>query len=142
MERCPELEPVKSATPPVSTTRCSRPCESVRREMRKHTEQAEARANAAYEQNRAALELTCKSMDNGRDVFTEARRTYERFRNLLFISPRARQHARWDANISAPLVQRANRSATDRLYGAADYRRCPRVRAHKATVQRDPWTGQ
>ena len=42
--------------------------------MREHAERAEARAESAYEQNRAALELISKSMENVKDAFTEARR--------------------------------------------------------------------
>ena len=79
----PKSGPVKSATPPVSTTGRSHHRESVRCEMHEHAEQAEARAKAAYEQNRAALELISKAMDNVRDAFTKARRAHDRFHDLL-----------------------------------------------------------
>ena len=82
----PDFGPVKSATLPVSTARRSRHRESVRREIREHAERAEARANAAYEQNRAALELISKFMDNVRDAFTKARRARDRFHHLLAVS--------------------------------------------------------
>jgi len=40
--------------------------------MHEHAKRAEARAKTAYEQNRAALDLITKSMDNVKDAFTEA----------------------------------------------------------------------
>ena len=94
--------------------------------MREHAEHAEARANAVYEQNRAALELISKSMDNVRDAFTKARRARDRFYDLLAVSSRARQHTQWHVGISTPSVQRAERSTTSRLHGTTDRRNCPR----------------
>ena len=90
----PQSEPAPSAVPPVSTARRSRHRESVRREMREHAEQAEARANAAYEQNRAALELISKSMDNVRNAYAEAGRVRDRFHDLLSVSSRTRHKVR------------------------------------------------
>ena len=45
--------------------------------MRKHTEQAEARVQSAYEQNHATLDLISRSMDNVRNAFTEAKHTHK-----------------------------------------------------------------
>ena len=54
--------------------------------MREHAEQVEARAKAAYEQNRAALELITQSMDNVRNSFVEAGHARDRFHELLSVS--------------------------------------------------------
>ena len=59
--------------------------------MREHAERAEARAQSAYEQNRAALELISKSMENVKDAFTEAKRACDRFHDLLSTSSRTRE---------------------------------------------------
>lgn len=54
--------------------------------MCEHAEQAEAHAQSAYKQNCAALEFISKSMENVKDMFTEAKRTRDRFHDLLSTS--------------------------------------------------------
>ena len=122
----PEFGPVKSATLPVSTARRSRHRESVRREIREHAEQAEARANAAYEQNCAALELISKSMDNVRNAYAEAKHARDSFNEILSVSSWSRHNVRRHQELRAPSVPRAERSATDRLHGVADCQHRPR----------------
>ena len=118
-----QFETAISVSPPISPPKSARDSQSVRREMREHAEQAEARAQAAYEQNRAALELISKSMENVKSAFTEARRARERFHDLLSVSSRARQSVRQRAETSTPSAQKAKRDATDQVRGVADYRR-------------------
>ena len=77
---------VRSATPPVSTSRTSH---SLQWEVCDRTERAEARANTAYEQNCTALELISKSMESVKDVFAEAKRAQDKFNELLSTSSRA-----------------------------------------------------
>ena len=60
---------------------------------------------SAYEQNRMALNLMSQSLNNVRNVFTEAKR------------------ARRRANAVAPSVYQAEREATDGLRKVADYQR-------------------
>ena len=80
--------------PPVSTTRRSHHSESLREEVRRLAEQADARAKAAYEQNRTALELISDSMDNVRNAYTDARHARDRFHELLSVSSRSRHNVR------------------------------------------------
>lgn len=117
------FESAQSATPAVSTTRFSRNSHSINRVMREHAERAEARAKSAYEQNRAALELISKSMNNVKDAFTEAKRARDRFHDLLSVSSRSRQNARRHTEMDTPSAQQAERHAIDRVRGVADYRR-------------------
>lgn len=108
-----QFESARSAIPPVSTTKHSHHSESVQREMHEQAEQAKARARAAYEQNRAALDLISKSLDNVMNTFTKARRVRNRFHDLLSVSSRSRRHARRRVDISTRSVRRAEGSATD-----------------------------
>ena len=94
--------------------------------MREHAEQAEARANAAYEQNRAALERISQSIKDVRNMFTKARRARERFHDAPLVSLQSHQRARRYPDIRAPLVQRAEGTVTDRSHGVADYQCHPR----------------
>ena len=115
--------PMKTPTPPVSTTRRSPHAESLRQEMRERAERAEARANAAYEQNRAALELISESMNNVKSAYTEARHARDRFHDLLSVSSRARHNVRQHQERRSSSDQRAERNARDKVRGTADYRR-------------------
>jgi hypothetical protein len=97
-----QLHSVTSFTPPVSTPKFSRNTQSIQRVMRGHAERVEARAQSAYEQNRAALDHITKSMDSVRSAFTEAKRTRDRFHNLLSVSSQSRQNARRRTEADAP----------------------------------------
>ena len=133
----PEFGPVKSATLPVSTARRSRHSESVRHEIREHAEQAEARANAAYEQNRAALELIAKSMDNVRNAYAEAGRARDRFHDLLSVSSLTRHRVRRHQELRTSSDQQAERDTGDNVRGTADYQRRSQILASStAAAQR------
>ena len=117
----PQSEPAPSAIPLVSAARRSRRSESIRQEMREHAEQVEARAKAAYEQNRAALELISQSMDNVRNSFVEARHARDRFHELLSVSSRTRHNVRRHQELRTQSDQRAERDTGDDVRGTADY---------------------
>jgi hypothetical protein len=97
-----QLHSVMSFTSPVSTPKFSRNTQSIQWVMREHTEQVEAHAQSAYEQNHAALDLITKSMDSVRSAFTEAKRARDRFHNLLSVLSRSRQNAQRRAEADAP----------------------------------------
>ena len=117
-----------STTPPVSNSRFSRNTQSIQRVMREHAERAEARAQSAYEQNRAALNLISESMNNVRSAFTEAKRARDRYHDLLSVSSRSRESARRRSDADAPSVHQAERGSAEDVHKVADYQR--RVRSH------------
>jgi hypothetical protein len=110
-----------------NTSRFSRNSRSIERVLREHAERAEARAQYAYEQNRAALDLISKSTDNVKKAFTEAKRARDRFNDLLSVSSRSRQSVRQRTNADSPSEKQAEREAVDGLRKVADYQR--RVRS-------------
>ena len=110
-------------TPSENTSRFSRNTHSLRRVMREHAERAEAHAQSAYEQNRAALDLISKSLDNVRSAFAEAKHARDRLNDMLSVSSRSRESTRRHANADAPSVYQAERDAADGLRKVADYRR-------------------
>ena len=106
-----------------NASRFSRNPQSIRRVMREHAERAEPRAQSAFEQNRAALDLISRSMDNVRNAFTEAKRTRERYHDMLSVSSRSRQIARRHADVDAPSVHQAEGEAIDAVQRVANYQR-------------------
>jgi hypothetical protein len=114
---------VSSITPSINKSRSSRNTQTIKRVMREHAERAEARAQSAYEQNRAALHLISKSMNNVRNAFTEAKHARDRYHDILSVSSRSRQNARRHADPDASSVLRAEREAIDRSRKVADYQR-------------------
>ena len=118
-----QFHTTSSANQSVNGSKSSRNTHSVQRAMREHAERAEARAQSAYEQNRAALDLISKSMDNVRTAFTEAQRARDRYHDILSVSSRSRLNARRHADANALSVHRAEREANDDVRKVADYRR-------------------
>jgi hypothetical protein len=114
---------VSSITPSVNKSRSSRNTQTIKRVMREHAERAEARAQSAYEQNRAALDLISKSMDNVRNAFIEAKHARDRYHDILSVSSRSRQNARRHADPNASSAHRADSEAIDRSRKVAGYQR-------------------
>ena len=73
-----------------------------RRLLLEHVNRAEDRAQAAYEQSCAALELISRSMEDVRAAFTEAKHARDRYYDLLSVSSRGRENARRGADASNP----------------------------------------
>ena len=119
---------VRSQSTSGSTTRFSRNSLSLERVLREHTSRAEARAQSAYEQNRAALNLISQSMDNVRGAYTEARRARDRFHDMLSVSSRARESVRRRATVISSSASQAERDVTNDVRKVAEYQR--RVRSH------------
>jgi len=122
-----QFHSVLSHPPSENTSRFSRNSLSIERVLCEHTSQAETRAQSAYEQSRAALDLISKSMDNVRGAFTEAKRARDRFHDILSVSSRSRQSVRRHAAATSPSVQRAEREAAGDIRKVAEYQR--RVRS-------------
>jgi hypothetical protein len=116
-----QFHPVSTMTPSVDNSRFSRNTQSIQQVMREHAERAKARAQSAYEQNRAALHLISKSMNNVRNAFTEAKHVRDRYHDILSVSSRSRQNARRHVDPDASSVLRAEREAIDRSRKVADY---------------------
>src|SRR5258708_10434608 len=114
---------VSANTASIHASRFSRNSESLRRVLQEHAERAEARAQSAYEQNRAALDLISKSMDNVRGAFTEAKRARDQFHDILSVSSRSRQSVRQHAAATSPSVQQAEREAAGDIRKVAEYQR-------------------
>ena len=127
----------RSLTPPENASRFSRNTQSLQRVMREHAERAEVRAQSAYEQNRAALDLISQSLDNVRGAFTEAKRARDRFNDMLSVSSRSRENARRRANAGSPSVYQAEREAADGLRKVADYQRRVRSQVLGSDERRD-----
>ena len=81
-----QFHSLRSHSPSVGTSKFSCNTQSIQWVLCEHAEQAEARAQSAYEQSCSALNLISKLMDNVRGVFTEARCMRDRFHNMLSVS--------------------------------------------------------
>ena len=116
-----------SQTTAVNTSRFSRRSISFERVIQEHAARAEARAQSAYEQNRAALNLISQSMDNVRSAYTEARRARDRFHDILSVSSRARENVRRRTTAVSSSASQAERDTAGDVRRVADYQR--RVRS-------------
>ena len=103
-----------------------------------HAERAEGRAQAAYEQSRAALELISRSMENVRAAFTEAKRARDRFHDLLLVSSRSRESVRRRAHASKPSAYVAGHQRRLRSRVLASEERREAQPSLVSTTQRTP----